>query len=240
MSSMRRYTGRDRRGGVVPFAVPQLFQGANAAWYRADRGITGSPNITAVADQSGNGLDLAVNVNSPTLVTDGGLPAIRLDGTSAQRVRRVAPTSSAFAYTLAIVAKIDTSAVATNRLFGVHRARGCAIGSTAATMLCAHAGAVNILGGTQDTANYKVYLAYGGSASPFTPKLYINTTLQTNSPAGNQSYLNSTSAGDFISIGYDVVSCKGYIREALWIDRKISDAEAQNLIAYLMGQWGVT
>lgn len=46
--------------------------------------------------------------------------------------------------------------------------------------------------------------------------------------------------GALVSVGYDAVSCKGYIREALWIDRKISDAEAQNLIAYLMGQWGVT
>lgn len=240
MSNMRRGTGRDRRASANAFAIPQLFQGANAAWYRADMGITGSPNITAVADQSGNGLDLSVNINSPTLVTDGGLPAIRMDGTTAQEVRRVAPASSAFAYTLAIVAKIDTSAVATNRLFGVHRARGCAIGSTGATMLCTHAGAAHILGGAQDTANYKVYLAYGGNASPFTPKLYINTTLQTNSPSGNQTYLNSTSVGDFISIGYDAVSCKGYIREALWIDRQISDAEAQKLIALLKARWSVT
>lgn len=228
------------QGGASDFSPRDLFQGANAAWFRADRLVTGSPNITAIGDLSGNGNDLTVNVNSPTLVTDAGRPTIRLDGTSAQQLRRTGPTSGAFAYTLALVAKIDTTTVATNRLFGVHRARGCAIGSTTSTMLCAHAGSVNVLGGAHDTANYKVYIAYGGNASPFTPTLMINGVVQTNSPAGNQSYLNTTSAGDFISIGYDAVSCKGWLWEVLWIDRQVSAAQALQLNTHLIAQYSIT
>lgn len=237
MSNRRNMRSRWPRG--KPFSVTSLFVGQQAGWYRADRGVTGSPNITAVNDLSGQGWNLSVNVNSPQLVTDGGFPAIRMTGASAQEVRVVAPTTCAFAYTVAMVAKIDTAALAGNRLFGVHRSRGVALGSNVGNYLLAHAGAVNITGGAVDTANYKVIIATGGNASPFTPRLWVNGVLQTNSPAGNQSYLNATSVGDFISIGYDAASTLGFIREAIWIDRQISDVEAANLNKYLSSQWVV-
>ena len=227
-----------RLGGVSAFSpLSMMTSGVQAAWYRLDRGVTGSPNITALADQSVQGRNLAVNVNSPTLVTDGGKPALRFDGTSAQELRTAAPTTCASAYFLAMVAKIDTSALANNGIFGVYRARGCAIGSNSAAWLLRHANAVNITAGSVDTANYKRIIATGGSASPFAPKLWINGVLQTLSPSGPQTYLNATSAGDFISLGHDVVNCKGYVREAFWVDRLGTDTEAAQADAYLASQW---
>lgn len=236
MSNRRNMRSRWPRG--KPFSVTSLFVGQQAGWYRADRGVTGSPNITAVSDLSGQGWNLAVNVNSPQLVTDGGFPAIRMTGASAQEVRVVAPATCASTYTVAMVAKIDTAALASNRLFGVHRARGVAIGSNVGNYLLAHASAVNIAtGAAVDTANYKAIIATGGNA--ITPKIWVNGVLQTNSPSGPQAYLNATSVGDFISIGYDAVSTRGFLREAIWIDRQISDAEASDLNKYLSSQWVV-
>lgn len=236
MSSMRRNTGRDRRGGQRIFSPLQLMGGIQAAWYRADRGVTGSPSITALADQSGQGYDLAVNVNSPTLVTDGGLPAIRLSGASAQQLRRAAPTG-AFAYTLAVCVKIDTNAVVNNFVFGVFGGRGCNVGANSANHLIRHASIANITGGAVDTANYKTIIATGGDASPFTPKLWVNNVLQTNTPFGNQTYLNATGT-DFISIGTGAASAQAYLREAIWLDRRCTDIEAAQLHTYLSA-WGV-
>lgn len=211
--------------------------GIQAAWYRADRGVTGSPSITAVTDLSGQGWNLSVNVNSPQLVTDGGLPAIRMTGASAQEVRTTAPATCASAYTIAACIKIDTSAILNNYLFGVFRARGVAIGSTNANYVDRHAGVINITVSAVDTANYKTIIATTTSSGA-TPKIWVNGVLQTNSPAGSQVYNNATSVGDFISIGYDAASTQGYFREGIWLDRACTDGEAAKLHSYLSA-WGV-
>ena len=65
----------------------------------------------------------------------------------------------------------------------------------------------------------------------------MNNVLQTNTPSGNQTYLNATGT-DFISIGTGAASAQAYLREAIWLDRRCTDIEAAQLHTYLSA-WGV-
>lgn len=222
---------------AAPFAPSQCAEGHLWAQYQADVGISSSGGlITQIADQGPYGFHLIASTNKLATVTDGGLAAIQATGTSAQYARTAAPTGASItsadgAYTLAIVTKVDT-AVANNWIAGIHRARGVRIGSNSGTRTIQHASSGSFTGGSTPAAYERLIISM---QDVNLPHFYINgvRTALTGAPG----YLNATPAGDFLCIGYDAVSTKGYVRAFLWFDRALSIAQILALDAWLAARW---
>lgn len=85
-----------------------------AAWYRADLGVTGTTNVSAWADQSGNGEDIAqgTEANQPELVDDvvNGHPVIRFTRANTDFLTRATTPALSQPYTwVAVIKRTDTA-----------------------------------------------------------------------------------------------------------------------------------
>lgn len=85
-----------------------------AGWWRSDLGVsTSGSNVTAWADQSGNGRDMSQGTNAPTLVTNvyNGQPCVRFASASQQNLARASTNIfAAGAFSMYVVVKANGGA----------------------------------------------------------------------------------------------------------------------------------
>lgn len=184
--SMRRNTGRDRRGGgTVPFSiVPYYSQGVDLD-LNAELGITkdGSNRISSWADQSGAGNTViqSTGANQPLwLATDTpqSKPVVSFDDVNRQLVKLAGATAKGTAaFTLFMVVKVT----ANGRMFydgNGGGTGGVTVSVSAGNILENNLGSTSLTDGAR-SALYEVWCwrlaASGGFASALdTKELYIN------------------------------------------------------------------
>lgn len=90
---------------AVPSLTPSSF-GTLRLWLKADAGVTGDPLVTAWDDQSGNGYNLEVAIDSPSYSTTGfgdkSLPYIRFPGANEGLINGSVPTNPWLLYYIAM------------------------------------------------------------------------------------------------------------------------------------------
>lgn len=202
--SMRRNTGRDRRGGgTTPLpTIAQFYSAGIKIHLDAALGVTSTASrVSAWADQSGNSNNLlqATGANQPLLVlaaTPGGTPAIRTDSTARTMSKNSGATNHAnAAYTLFLVVK-QVAASQTWRHSNGTASNGLDYNPTGGNRRISSLGSTTLVDGAHSTANFEVICwrlaAAGGYGTAMTTKeVYVNGVLQA-APTGTPNMTQGT------------------------------------------------
>jgi hypothetical protein len=204
--SIRRPTGRDRRGQANLIFSPKQMPGL-VGWWDASVGVsTTGALIDSIADQSGNGYTLAsTGANRLTLVSGALNSRSAAEANGAQLYARVlGPAQSSDPFWICCVAQVTTLSTANNQIFGhnsIGANKGFAIwgtGNTATNRSLRNEGVGNFDDGAA-TTSYEVMSAYcTGTAPNMTRVMRINGTQQFSSGSTN---LLRTNGSQYLQIG---------------------------------------
>lgn len=248
MSSMRRVTGRDRRGASqisYPSLASFYTQGIKMH-YDAALGVTSAASrVSQWNDQSGNGNNLVqgTGANQPLLVssaTPAGTPGIRLDSTARTMAKLAGATTTAnAAWTWFAVVNVTADGI-----FWIHNngagTAGVRVNSTAGNKVLFVESASTLTDGAR-TANWEVWAwriaASGGYGTAIdTKEFYVNGVLV--APSGASNLTQGTSAIDLGLAGSSALSTVAELAEAP--QTLLSAADVIALSKGLMRKHGVT
>lgn len=204
--SMRRNTGRDRRGqSTRPFSPLQM--PGLVGWWDLSQGVSSTGGlIDSISDLSGNGFTMASSgVNRMTLVSGALNSRAAAEANGASLFARVlGPAQSSDPYWICCVAKVITLSTTNNQIFGhnlIGGNKGFALWGSGATLTnraLRHEGVGNFDDGAA-TTSYEVMSAYAtGTAPSMTRVMRINGTQQFSAGAAN--YLR-TNGSQYLQIG---------------------------------------
>lgn len=204
--TIRRPTGRDRRGTGTPAFSPKNMPGL-VGWWDASVGVsTTGALIDSITDLSGNGYTLtSTGANRLTLVS-GALnsrAAAEASGASLY-ARTLGPAQSTDPYWICCVAKVITLSTTNNQIFGhnsIGANKGFAIWGSSTTL--ANRGLRHEGVGTFDdgvaTTSYEVISAYATGTAPTMTRVFrVNGTQQFSAGATN---LLRTNGSQYLQIG---------------------------------------
>lgn len=249
--SMRRNTGRDRRGQVFPvFSLAPYYASGIKMHWDAALGVTSSASrVSQWDDQTGNGnhMTQATGVNRPLLVTGAtpsGRPVIQLDDAARFMQKNGGSTTQANAVsTVFMVVKVPNATAP--RIYYHGNAGGTAgFQLTGATNNCTVSvlSSTAITGAAYDLTKFQVIAwrlrASGGYGTAIdTKELYINGVLQA-APTGTP---NLTQGTDTLLMGQNTISAAvSYAEMAEAPDTLMSATDVIAISLGLMQKHGVT
>lgn len=232
MSSMRRYTGRDRRSPTQRDLLAGLYA-SDVYHFDAGSGITLSGSRVQTWVDRSQGLSLAKGggSNDPLLVTGAtpaGRPAVQMDATSRFMFAAVPDLFSAPAMTIAIVLREMATTVPFLR--GNSGATTYVQVRSNATHQLMFTGSTTLTGPAPDTTNYNVYvwhIAAGSFGGALTTKLlYKNGVSQ--ALTGTPNFPAAPGASGQFRIGPNSTS-GGYVAELITCEGRLLDERTLTL-----------